>query len=153
MAETKETPRQSSGQATKKSGTAKTTTQKVAAKKVVAKKASTPKKEVNSNEFAVIETGGKQYRVSVGDTVQIEKLSDEMKAGDKVVFDKVLFVDNGKDTSIGNPFLKGAKVSGVCAEVGKLPKVDVVKYKAKSRYHKRSGHRQPFCKVMISAIL
>lgn len=103
-------------------------------------------------EFAVIKTGGKQYKVSKGDSIKIEKLSDTAKVGDKVVFDEVLLVDNGKDTTIGTPFIKEAKVEAVVEEIGKLPTVTVIHYKQKSRYFKKNGHRQPFFKVKISSI-
>ncbi len=103
-------------------------------------------------EFAVIHTGGKQYKVSVGDVIQVEKLPGEFKAGDKVVFDKVLLVDNGKDTSIGAPYLDGAKVNAIFQENGRAAKIRVVKYKQKSRYLRQNGHRQPFTKVKITSI-
>lgn len=104
------------------------------------------------SEFAVIKTGGKQYVVSEGDVITIEKLSGEFKEGDKVTFEEVLLVDDGKDTTIGTPFIKGAKVVGTVEEMGRGKKVEVVKYKAKSRYHKRRGHRQPFFKVKIQTL-
>ena len=104
-------------------------------------------------EFAVITTGGKQYTVSKGDTISIEKLAGTHKEGDKVIFDKVLMVDDGKDTSIGTPYIPKAKVSGVIVEIGRAPKVLVVKYKQKSRSGwKRNGHRQPFFKIKIDAL-
>jgi len=103
-------------------------------------------------EFAVIKTGGKQYKVSKGDSIKIEKLSDTAKIGDKVAFEEVLLVDNGKDTTIGTPFIKGAKVEATVEEIGKLPTVTVIHYKQKSRYFKKNGHRQPFFKVKISSI-
>ena len=103
-------------------------------------------------EFAVIKTGGKQYKVSKGDSIKIEKLSDTAKVGDKVAFEEVLLVDNGKDTTIGMPFIKGAKVEATIEEIGKLPTVTVIHYKQKSRYFKKNGHRQPFFKVKISSI-
>jgi large subunit ribosomal protein L21 len=103
-------------------------------------------------EYAVIKTGGKQYVVAPGDLVTIEKMKDEHKKGDAVVFDTVLLVDNGKDTTIGAPTIKGAKVTGTVYSVGRAKKVEVVKYKAKSRYLKRNGHRQPFVKVTIDSI-
>ena len=103
-------------------------------------------------EIAVIKTGGKQYVVSKGTTLTIEKLSDEKKEGDKVVFNEVLLVDNGKDTTIGTPSIKGAEVKATVLAAGRGKKVDVVKYKAKSRYFKRRGHRQPFLKVKIDSI-
>jgi large subunit ribosomal protein L21 len=104
-------------------------------------------------EFAVIFTGGKQYQVSVGDELAIEKLSDEAKAGDTIVFDKVLLVDNGSDTTtLGTPYISGAKVTATVVEAGRAKKVEVVKYKAKSRYYKNRGHRQPFTKVKIEKL-
>jgi len=102
-------------------------------------------------EVAVIQTGGKQYVVSKGDTISIEKLDDK-KAGDSVVFAEVLLVDNGSDTTIGAPSIKGAEVKGTVVEEGRAKKIDVVKYKAKSRYFKRRGHRQPFLRVKIDSI-
>ena len=103
-------------------------------------------------EFAVITAGGKQYKVAVGDIVKIEKLDGEYKEGDKIVFDSVLLFDNGKDTSVGTPNVAGKKVEGLFQKNGRAKKIDVVKYKAKSRYYKRRGHRQPFTQVKISAI-
>ena len=103
-------------------------------------------------EFAVIKTGGKQYKVSKGDSVKIEKLSDGALVGDKITFEEVLLVDDGKDTTIGMPFIKGAKVEATIEEIGKLPTVTVIHYKQKSRYFKKNGHRQPFFKVKISSI-
>ncbi len=110
------------------------------------------KKQVNKDEFAVIATGGKQYRVSVGDIVVIEKIKGDFKEGDKVVFDKVLMVDDGKDATIGAPYIKEAKVEAKITQIGKHDKIDVVKYKAKSRYLKTRGHRQPFFKVEVTAL-
>jgi large subunit ribosomal protein L21 len=103
-------------------------------------------------EFAVIATGGKQYTVSKGDVIAIEKLSDTNKVGDKVVFDKVLLVDDGKDTTIGTPYIAKATVKGTITEIGRAPKITVVHYKQKSRYYKKNGHRQPFFKVQIDAV-
>ena len=103
-------------------------------------------------EVAVIKTGGKQYVVSKDDVITIEKLPTEVKQGDQVVFDEVLLVDNGSDTTIGAPTIKGAEVKGTVVLVGKAPKVEVVKYKPKSRYFKRNGHRQPLLKVKIDSI-
>ncbi len=103
-------------------------------------------------EFAVIKTGGKQYKVKKGDSIKIEKLSDTAKIGDKVVFEQVLLVDNGKDTSIGMPYIAGAKVEAKIEKIGKLPTVTVIHYKQKSRYFKKNGHRQPYFQVKIDAI-
>jgi len=106
------------------------------------------------NEFAVIKTGGKQYKVSKGDVINIERIKseNEPKAGDKIIFDDVLMVDNGKDTTLGNPYIKGAKVEGTLETEGKGKKIMVIRYKAKSRYFKKKGHRQPFFKVKIESI-
>ena len=107
-------------------------------------------------EFAVIQTGGKQYKVSKGTTVSIEKIKTtgvEYKKGDKISFDKVLLVDNGKDTTIGAPYIVGAKVDGELLEIGRARKVLVMKYKQKSRYLRRAGHRQPFFKIKIISII
>ncbi len=103
-------------------------------------------------EFAVIQTGGKQYKISKGDTVSIEKIKGEYKKGDKVSFDKVLLVDDGENTTIGTPYIAGAKVEAEIAEIGRSRKVLVMKYKQKSRYLKRNQHRQPFFKVKIISI-
>lgn len=103
-------------------------------------------------EFAVIATGGKQYRVSAGDIVSIEKILGDHKVGDSITFDKILMVDNGKDTTIGTPYITGASVKAKITEIGRGKKIEVVKYKAKSRYYKNRGHRQPFFKVKIETI-
>ncbi|AKM84214.1 TPA: 50S ribosomal protein L21 [Candidatus Campbellbacteria bacterium] len=102
-------------------------------------------------KFAVIETGGKQYKVSEGDVVKIEKLSDYKKDG-KVTFDKVLLIDDGKTTEVGAPYIKGAKISAVFEEEGKGKKVHIVKFKSKSNYSKKIGHRQPFNKIKVEKI-
>ena len=103
-------------------------------------------------EFAVIFTGGKQYKVSKGDTVKIEKILGDFKVGDKVTFDKVMLVENGKDTTIGTPYIASAKVSATLSEIGRNKTVEVIKYKQKSRYFKKNGHRQPWFKVTIDSI-
>jgi large subunit ribosomal protein L21 len=103
-------------------------------------------------EFAVIQTGGKQYKVSKGSTVSIEKIKGTFAKGDKVVFDQVLLVDDGKDTTIGTPYIPTAKVDAEIMEIGRARKVLVMKYKQKSRYLRRNGHRQPFFKVKITSI-
>jgi large subunit ribosomal protein L21 len=107
---------------------------------------------MKKEEFAVIATGGKQYKVSEGGLVSVEKIKGDYKKGDKLSFDKVLLVDDGKDTTIGTPYIKGAKVDAEIVEIGRARKVMVVKYKQKSRYLKRNGHRQPFFKVKIISI-
>ena len=103
-------------------------------------------------ELAVIKTGGKQYVVSKGDTIFIEKLKQPVEKGAAVTFEDVLMVDDGSTTTLGTPTIKGAKVTGKVLDAGKGKKVEVVKYKAKSRYLKRRGHRQEFVKVKIDTI-
>lgn len=100
--------------------------------------------------YAVIETGGKQYRVLEGDTVFIEKL--DVTDGDEVSFDKVLVL--GKDDGLvaGAPYVEGAKVSAKVLKNGKGRKVTVYKYKAKKNERKKQGHRQPYTKVQIEKI-
>ena len=105
-----------------------------------------------AKEFAIIQTGGKQYMVSEGDTVKIEKIKGDHKVGDSIVFDNVLLVDNGTDTTIGEPFIKGAKVSAEIKKIARDKKVTVIKYKAKSNYFKKRGHRQPFFEVNITKL-
>lgn len=102
--------------------------------------------------FAVIQTGGKQYRVAKGDSLKIEKLSGDFKKGDVVTFDKVLLHDDGVKTTIGSPFIADAAVQAEITDIGRHPKVEVVKYKAKSRYFKLRGHRQPYMKVKIHSL-
>lgn len=100
--------------------------------------------------LAVIATGGKQYVVHEGTTVSIEKL-DGVKEGDTVTFDQVLLVDNGS-AKVGMPTVAGAKVTAKVTEIGREKKVEVVRYRQKSRYFKKNGHRQPFVKVQIEKI-
>ena len=125
---------------------------KKATTKKAVKKAPKKAKAVDTGEFAVIMTGGKQYRVSVGDTIMIEKLPTENTAGDIVVFDKVLLVENNDGCSIGDPFIKGAEVHAEFKENGRAHKIRIVKYKAKARQLTQNGHRQPFAKLVVTAI-
>lgn len=108
------------------------------------------KKEGNS-DFAVIETGGKQYTVSVGDILEVELLWD-LKEGDKVVFDKVLLSDDGQAATIGTPYIDGAKVTGTYLGMKKGPKITIVRYKAKSNRDRKLGHRQKYSRVEIKTI-
>lgn len=113
----------------------------------------TIKKASPDSEFAVIETGGKQYKVMVGDTFKVEKLGDDMEVGKVITFDNVLLVDDGKGaTSIGDPYIKGAKVEATFVKNGRSKKVIVIQYKQKSRYFKKKGHRQPFTEIKITSI-
>ena len=95
---------------------------------------------------AIIETGGKQYYVTEGSEIFVEKL--EGKEKDKVSFDKVLMVDG----TIGHPYVKGAKVTGEIVKQGKQRKIVIFKYRQKTNYHKTQGHRQPYTKVKITKI-
>lgn len=99
--------------------------------------------------YAVIATGGKQYTVKEGDVIRVEKLG--VAAGETVTFDQVLFVNNG-DAVIGNPTVKGATVTASVVKEGKGKKVIVYKYKRKTGYHKKNGHRQLFTEVKIEKI-
>jgi len=103
-------------------------------------------------ELAIIQTGGKQYTVTPGKTLKIEKIKGEHKKGAKITFDKVLLVDDGQNATIGTPYIKEAKVTAELLEIGREAKVTVIKYKAKSRYFKKRGHRQPYFKVKITSI-
>ena len=100
--------------------------------------------------YAIIETGGKQYRVQNGDQIVVEKLGVE--AGETVVFDKVLVVGEGEGVKVGAPYVEGTTVEGKVVENGKGKKVIIFKYKAKKDYRKKQGHRQPYTLVEITAI-
>ncbi|SDD23694.1 large subunit ribosomal protein L21 [Paenibacillus sp. UNCCL117] len=100
--------------------------------------------------YAIIETGGKQYKVSEGDVLYIEKL--EVGAGDAVTFDRVLAVSGEGGLTVGAPLVSGATVSGKVEKHGKGQKVIVYKYKAKKNYRRKQGHRQPYTKVVIEKI-
>ncbi|MDB5254345.1 MAG: rplU [Parcubacteria group bacterium] len=133
--------------------------EKTATKKPVKKatkaapKASTKAPKAAKTEFAVIATGGKQYRVSPGDMLKIEKIIGEYKEGDTIVFDKVLLVDDGaENATIGTPFISGASVSSTLKKISRYKTIDVIKYKQKSRYFKKNGHRQPYFEVQIDSI-
>ncbi len=100
--------------------------------------------------YAILETGGKQYKVSEGDVIYIEKLGAE--DGSNVTFDKVLAVGNGEGLKVGAPYVEGASVSATVDKTGKQKKINIFKMKPKKGYRKRQGHRQPYTKVTISAI-
>ena len=100
--------------------------------------------------YAIIETGGKQYKVAEGDVVYIEKLNQE--AGDTVKFDQVLAILDGDKATFGTPVVEGAKVDASVVKNGKGKKVRIFKYNPKKGYRKRQGHRQPYTKVEITAI-
>ena len=100
--------------------------------------------------YAVIETGGKQYRVQEGDVLNIEKLN--VCAGEKVEFDRVLVLAKEGDLKVGAPYVEGAKVFGEVVENGKGQKVIIYKYKSKKDYRKKQGHRQPYTMVKIESL-
>ncbi len=100
--------------------------------------------------YAVVETGGKQYKVAEGDVVFVEKL--EAEEGSTVTLDRVLLVKTGETTQIGTPFLQGAKVEAKVTRQGKDKKIIVYKYKAKKNYRLKKGHRQPHTKLTIEKI-
>lgn len=100
--------------------------------------------------YAIIKTGGKQYRVQEGDSIFVEKLANDVDS--EVVFDQVLAVVNDGDVKVGTPVVEGAKVTAKVLEQGKEKKILVFKYKAKSDYRRRQGHRQPYTKVVIEKI-
>lgn len=100
--------------------------------------------------YAIIETGGKQYRVAPGDKLRIEKLA--AGDGEVVTFDKVLAVQNGSGLKVGTPVVAGAKVTAKVVSQGKYPKILVFKYRHKTNYRRRYGHRQPYTEIVIEGI-
>ncbi len=124
---------------------------------IMATKAKTATK---SDTFAIIETGGKQYMAAVGATLKVEKIKGPlgkegfavMKVGDKVVFDKVLLTDNGSDTVVGAPYVKGVTVEAEIKKIARSKKVVVIKYKAKSNHFQKKGHKQPYFEVAITKV-
>ncbi|MCC5911576.1 MAG: 50S ribosomal protein L21 [Clostridiaceae bacterium] len=100
--------------------------------------------------YAIIETGGKQYRVQEGDTLFVEKL--EATEGDVVTIENVLAVSKDGDLTIGNPIVEGAKVEAKVVQQGKGKKIIVFKYKPKKDFRKKQGHRQPYTKLVIEKI-
>ncbi len=99
--------------------------------------------------YAIVKTGGKQYCVEVGKKISVEKL--DVEVGSEVTLDEVLFI-GGDKVEIGAPFVKGAKVLAKVLEQGKGKKIRIFKYKAKSNYRRRQGHRQPFTLLEVTAI-
>ena len=100
--------------------------------------------------LAVIKTGGKQYKVKVGDKIRVEKLDEEENAA--IIFDEVLFLETEKGVEVGTPFIKNAKVEGKIIKTFKDKKVVGIKYKAKKRYKVKFGHRQTLTEVEIMKI-
>lgn len=100
--------------------------------------------------YAIVATGGKQYRVKEGEKLRVEKLSAE--AGETVELDKVLMVGEGDDVKIGAPYLEGAKVTATVAANGRGDKVKIVKFNRRKHYRKQMGHRQSFTEIEITGI-
>lgn len=100
--------------------------------------------------LAVIKTGGKQYKVKIGDKIKVEKLEGE--EGNKIIFSEVLFLGDEKEVKIGNPIVAGAKVEGKILKTFKDKKVTGIKFKAKKRYKVKFGHRQTMTEVEITKV-
>lgn len=100
--------------------------------------------------YAVIETGGKQYRVSEGETLRVEKLPNA--AGDKLSFDTLLFADDGGKVLVGSPKLAGVRVEAEVVEQGLGKKITIFKYRRRKNYRRKQGHRQPFTAIRITSI-
>lgn len=113
----------------------------------------TAKKETKKlgTTMAIVETGGKQYIVHEGTTITVESIFG-VEEGGTVTFDKVLLVDDGTTQKVGTPYLSGVKVTGKVAVEGRAKKVVVIRYRQKSRYFKKNGHRQPFMKVIVEKV-
>lgn len=112
----------------------------------------TKKAAANKDAFAVIRAGGQQFVVRSGDLVTTEKLEGEFKAGDTMTFSDVLLTASGDNVVVGTPTIEGGSVSAEFVKAGRHPKVLVIKYKAKSNYFKKNGHRQPFMTWKIGDI-
>lgn len=102
------------------------------------------------SNFAVIETGGKQYKISVGQKLKVEKLG--ANTGDSLSFDKVLLTADGEDVKVGQPYISGVKVEAKVLKQGRADKVIVFRYHSKTRYRKKKGHRQAFTELEITGI-
>jgi large subunit ribosomal protein L21 len=103
------------------------------------------------NIYAIIETGGKQFKVAAGQTIEVDRL--EIPEGDKVELDKVLIISNGKDITVGKPTIEGAKVLATCKGESRGEKIRILKFKAKDHYTKRAGHRSIYTKLAIEEIV
>ncbi|GGB28276.1 50S ribosomal protein L21 [Virgibacillus dakarensis] len=99
--------------------------------------------------YAIIETGGKQIKVTEGQEIYVEKIAAE--ANDSVTFDKVLFV-GGDDVKVGAPYVDGASVTAKVEKQGRQKKITVIKFKPKKNYHRKQGHRQPYTKLVVEKI-
>ncbi len=101
--------------------------------------------------YAIVNTGGKQYKIREGETVRIEKVNGDV--GSEILFDQVLMVSDGENVSIGQPTLENVEVRGHVVEQGKEKKIIVFKYKRRKRYRRKQGHRQPYTAVKIDKIV
>ena len=102
--------------------------------------------------YAVISTGGKQYRVQEGDTLKIESLLPEPREGDAIKFDKILMVGSGSNMKIGKPFVDGCTVSATVVAQGRHKKIEIIKFNRRKHHMKRQGHRQNYIEIKITAI-
>jgi len=100
--------------------------------------------------YAVIATGGKQYKVQAGDTLRVERLM--AAEGDSVDFEQVLMVADGEDIKVGSPYVAGGKVTATVKALGRSKKVKIVKFKRRKHYLKRAGHRQAYTELEITGI-
>ncbi len=100
--------------------------------------------------YAVVATGGKQYKVQEGEVLRVEKLAGEV--GSEIAFDEVLMTSDGENVKIGQPLVEGAQVKGHIVEQGKSKKIIVFKYKRRKRYRRKQGHRQPYTAIKIDSI-
>ncbi len=114
--------------------------------------ATTKETKAKKGVQAVIKTGGKQYRVQSGDTLKIEKINDDIKIGDTLSFDMVLLKDDGSSITLGTPTINGSKVTATITDIARHKKVVVGKFKQKSKYFVKNGHRQPYFEVKIDNI-
>ena len=103
------------------------------------------------NMYALIESGGQQFKVQEGDLLKVEKLVGEV--GDQVEIDHVLLIRNEEDVKIGKPYVAGAKVVGEIVQQGRFPKITIFKYKRRKGYENKRGHRQPFTQLKIAQIV
>lgn len=103
------------------------------------------------NIYAVIEVGGKQYKVAPKQTIEVERM--DVAEGDRVEIDRVLFIGGDGDVLVGDPIIKGAKVVATCLGEAKGEKVIVFKYKSKVRYRRKTGHRQTYTKILVNEII
>jgi large subunit ribosomal protein L21 len=100
--------------------------------------------------YAVVQTGGKQYRVSKGDTIKVEKLA--VDAGDSIELDKVLLLADGDDVKIGAPYIDGSKVTATVKSHGRANKIKIVKFRRRKQHLKRQGHRQWYTELQVTGI-